>query len=533
MDVYSRLKTPPDRKGSAAAGGGLMKKIRRPAYALVLALLLAACLWIAWRVPYTHDDWDWGLPKGLQWWFSGEMNNRWCGSFFVIVMTRSQLAKTLIMGLTMFAIPLLAAAAATFRHSENRFSFTLLGCGALMAMPLISWQQTYGWVSAFSNFVMGGLLLLALILLVQAALRARGGAGKGTLAGLFLIALPAQLFAENLTVVLAAAAVLFALWAWKTGRNRPAALSVLAGALIGLVLMFCNPLYLDLASTGSAINGVRQLMFPLDAGPAAAVSAIARRFFGLILPELFECYPAVWALVCAGGVWRAVKARRPPVPVLLCAVFAGGYLFCCWLSADYIRQGVDWAYPISMLRFWGPPLICGLLALVLLTDPDRPLRLPRLALLAAAIALVCPFAMLREHGARCCFLSAVLLLLLGLSLLEDLPAAVPLTAAAAVLLAAPLIFHIMAYRVIGGCSDLREQLTQQALEQGSPSVVLPTEDWEHFYFWERNPASAVRASSYRAFYGLPDSLELVFLPPGSYNLWPDIPQEMLDNGTVY
>ena len=58
-----------------------MKKLRRPLRLLVLALLLGACLWIAWRVPDTHDDWDWGLPTGLRWLFSGELNNRYCGSF--------------------------------------------------------------------------------------------------------------------------------------------------------------------------------------------------------------------------------------------------------------------------------------------------------------------------------------------------------------------------------------------------------------------------------------------------------------------
>ena len=32
----------------------------------VLLIFLAACLYIAWKVPYTHDDWDWGLPVGVE-----------------------------------------------------------------------------------------------------------------------------------------------------------------------------------------------------------------------------------------------------------------------------------------------------------------------------------------------------------------------------------------------------------------------------------------------------------------------------------
>lgn len=512
--------------------GTVSDSLRRAVHALVLALVLAACLWIAWRVPYTHDDWDWGLPKGLAWWLGGEMNNRYCGSFFVVVMTRSRFVKALVMGLTIFAIPLLSAVIAARHHPKNRFALTLLGCGALMAMPMTSWQQTYGWVSAFSNFVIGGLWLLGLILLVTAVSHSGGGPGREALAAVFLAALSAQLFIENMTAVVAVGAVIFAVWAWTSGRDRGVALALLAGAGTGFMLMFANPLYADLVSTGSAVDGVRKLMIPDGAGPIGAAGAAARRFFEVILPELFECYPAVWALVCGGGVWRAVRARRPWGLTVPSAAFTGWFLCCCWLSADHIRQGVEWSYPLPMLRFWGPPVVCVLLLLVLATDPDRRGRPLGLALLAAAVALVCPFALLWEHGARCCFVSAVLLLLLGLSLLDDLPP-IPLTAAASLVLAGAMLFHIQVYQVIGDCSDLRERLMREAVDRGSRSVVLPTESWEYYYFWGRNPASAMRAPSFRAFYRLPEDMELIFLRPGSYDLWPDIPQEMLDGGVVY
>lgn len=508
-----------------------MEKFRRPARGAVLLILLAACLWIAWQVPYTHDDWDWGVAKGLGWWFSGEVNNRYCGSFFVIIMTRSQLIKTLVMGGTMFALPLLAAVIAAPRGSAHWFPLTVLGCGVLMTMPMESWRQTYGWVSSFSNFVVGGLFLLALILLVRQNLNRR--AGGALLAGLFFLTLATQLFSENLTAVLAAAAALFALQAWRAGRNRPLALALLTGSLLGLVLMFYNPLYSELAATGSAVNGVRQLAFSPGDGLVSILSAVSLRFFQTVLPELFIFYPAVWVLVCAGAVWRAFKAGRSWLLILPGALFSAVLLYWCWLKANYIHRGLEWDYPVPILQFLGPPAVCVLVALVLLTDPGRSLRLPRLSLLVAALALTGPFAILLVQGPRCSFLSALLLVLLGLSLLYDFPWNTLTTAAACLLLAAALVFHIRVYRVIAGCSALREELIREAISQGSSRVILPTEDWKYFYFWERNPASAKRVPSYRTFYGLPEDLELVFLRPGSYDLWPDIPQEMIDSGTVY
>ena len=74
-----------------------------------MAVFLAACLYIAWKVPYTHDDWDWGLPVGVERLVTAGLNSRYGGTALVLAMTRSQLMKTLVMGAGMFLIPWLAA----------------------------------------------------------------------------------------------------------------------------------------------------------------------------------------------------------------------------------------------------------------------------------------------------------------------------------------------------------------------------------------------------------------------------------------
>ena len=86
----------------------------------VLLLFLAGCLFIAWNVPYTQDDWSWGTPAGVERWLSGELNNRYAGTLFVLVMTRSRLLKALIMGGAMAALPLLSAALACRGGGERR-----------------------------------------------------------------------------------------------------------------------------------------------------------------------------------------------------------------------------------------------------------------------------------------------------------------------------------------------------------------------------------------------------------------------------
>ena len=43
-----------------------MVRGKRVLYWGTLALLLAGWLYIAWNIPYTWDDWDWGLPEGME-----------------------------------------------------------------------------------------------------------------------------------------------------------------------------------------------------------------------------------------------------------------------------------------------------------------------------------------------------------------------------------------------------------------------------------------------------------------------------------
>ena len=88
--------------------GGVGLSKRSSAETALLLGALVFYLYIAWSVPYsTTDDLQWGMDQGLRWWLQGSLNRRYVGNFFAVAMCHSPLVKTLVMGLTMFAIPLL------------------------------------------------------------------------------------------------------------------------------------------------------------------------------------------------------------------------------------------------------------------------------------------------------------------------------------------------------------------------------------------------------------------------------------------
>lgn len=492
-----------------------------------LAGLLCAYLWIAWRVPYTHDDWDWGLPVGLERWLSGELNSRYSGTFFVLLMTRLPWVKTLVMGVCMFLIPQLTVCLAEVTP-RRKLTIELLAHGLMFAVPIVTWRQTYGWVSSFANYVTAAVWMLCILLLLRRALTGQGKGWQAVL--LFPLCLTGQLFVENLTVFLVVLTLAAAGYAWKTQQGCAAAGCALAGALAGLVLMFYNPLYSDLLQNGKAVEDFRQLVFPAGAGLGEMVSAVLAQGFHFVLPGLFDAHPVLWAVLLLVCLFRAGRRGRPWFLLVPAGVVSLVYLAFRWryvFRQSRVLPVEPWSWP----RTVGAVVLLVLLVLALWDDQKH--RWPGLLLLASALLLVAPFALITEFGPRCCYPSLILLLLLTLRLVRGLPLARWHRTVIALACLGLLLFHLYAYWKIGQCEALRADLLQEAVAQHAQSVTLPTDSSTVIYMWNRNPSSDLRADYFRQFYGLPEDLQLIFLPRGSFDLWPDIPQEMLENASVF
>ena len=91
--------------GTPGSGGGAFCHVEKTQSGGPFCLFLAACLYIAWKVP-TPDDWDWGPGVG---------------------------SRYLVMRF-------LAARLTTGEQLSRQRPGA-----ALFSMPMVSWQQTFGW----------------------------------------------------------------------------------------------------------------------------------------------------------------------------------------------------------------------------------------------------------------------------------------------------------------------------------------------------------------------------------------------------
>lgn len=473
-----------------------MKETLRKIGRFALPVLAAAFyLYIAFCVPYCHDDWDWGLDIGLRQWLHAEVNSRYVGNFFVVVMTRSEFVKTLVMAACFFCVPLLVTWLAVGRYDTKAYLFSNL---LLLAMPQKLWQQTYGWVSAFSNFVLSA---AAALWLLQILLRApdkpaqEGGKRVLHLVGILLLSAACGLFYESLSVYLLAAS-LFGLCLCIPQKRRHAApeLAVcVLGAGAGLALILSNALFGELLDSGQALGGIRSLSFDVGEGFPALLKAVSGRYFRVILPGLFTMHPVLTGFTALSAMAGALTAKRKAVvsvPVsLLAAVCALSLLFPI---GDALRPYLS-----------GAALLCWAAAAFL----SREHRGRRLFFLLSAALVLAPLAVTSELGPRLYYLPCLLLAVFALSLLPEKNAK-GVTGLLLLLLAFSMAFYIFIYTEIRSVTIARAEAIQAAVESGAESVTLPNDPYK--YWWGRNPTAESRMGYFREFYGIPVGMEVIF-----------------------
>lgn len=498
-----------------------MLKNHRVIYRAVILVTLILYLWLAAQIPYTHDDWDWGLPQGLWHFLTADLNSRYMGNLIEVLLTRSVLLKTLVMGVVFAALPVAAAELGCFcagmeeTAARVKLPLLLLGNFLLLSLRLDIWRETYAWVAGFSNYVASALLLLIYHRLLLEDKREKTGVPR--LMAVCLLGVVVQLFLEDLAIYVLLCTVVMLVLRWIRHETIPASLwALLIGNALGTVLMFSSSLYGALFHTGSAIDSYRVLTFDPHAGILAILSRLIRLFLVLFPPAIWVTSWTFSIAVLLLLAWLALQ-RRPGK--LTPWMVAGNALLTVYVI--YVR----FRGRIHLPSLWwsnildaGMGLLIFLTALaeLLLLFRGQPLLRRRLLLFwCSAPAVTLPLAAVTyDMGTRFFLTPDIMLmetaLLLLAEALRERPKKAGLTALLCALGVCVLFLHLAPiYGQIGATMRERERLIRQTQIEGSKALVLPAfpeaEKYLHF------PDPGERSSylqSFRAFYGIPDGVEL-------------------------
>ncbi len=472
-------------------------------------------LFLAAMIPYSHDDWDWGLPIGLQHLLTADINSRYIGNFFEVIMTRSVIAKTLIMGACYFFIPYLLARVAgkllstTTQPDHHRLylaaNFLTLTINHAML------RQVYGWVAGFANYGIGMVFMLLCLLelsgIFQPPADKKASPARAVLYG--LIAMCGQLFLENVTILMVVI-TLCALIYYRKKYNyfHWVYFAMVLGALVGAGLMFSNSIYETLFDTGAAVDGVRSFAFNYQDSLFNVVYKLGYQCLRLAM-RLSEHSVAALAIVLLFTThsWN-VKSKYRTLRLVIHGALALYFLFAIFVPAEGQLLGLIGA-AVSVCFY-----VCmGLDVLFFLRD-RKPLRLQLLSLLICGVGAILPLAITCEYSCRTAFASYMFLLLFALVLFGTVSSQwstrkkQTVQRAIAGICAAAIIMFCWCYGQIALCTIGRQQRIHTAIEENSTSVTLPAFPYEGL-IWYPDPVEG-RIDFFKEFYGIPKDMEVIF-----------------------
>ena len=102
------------------------------------------------NLPMTHDDWVWfsigeNVLKGVE----PHPNGRYMGTLLTIILTKSYIARVIIMPIILTSISLLFVKAIS---NNNKLMILIMATIFIIITPKNIFSQTYSWTAGFCNY---------------------------------------------------------------------------------------------------------------------------------------------------------------------------------------------------------------------------------------------------------------------------------------------------------------------------------------------------------------------------------------------
>jgi len=505
-------------------------------WALFISFLLLY-IWIASQIPYTHDDWDWGIKSGIDHLIKADVNNRYAGNFIVVLLTRSVVLKDIVMGVVFTLIPdMLSRITVTFfdrfGYSEEiclrriRIISFIVANIMILSLPVDVWRQTNGWVAGFSNFVVSGYALLAFYMFLLTMLKNNSSkmhSNYGKVLYYIIVVsfgIVIQLFLENISIYFGIVSSMFLAYsAIKKRSSFYSAMALTTGTVIGLYIMFDNSIYQTLWDTGYAVGQYRRLMFSRDQHLYSIIYNALYRYVGEFIPQIISKHgllvSVISVLFSINGIKRIRKCVRGTVKYIC-------YLCLCVLHTIYALYYVIriiWEYPAQIHVFIA---VGDLLFVCLITfeiwlyyriEKNRLILI--LSIWLSPFVIMIPMVVINTVGPRSYYTTYLCLSLLCLIIMGPIIANMPIVFEQVVLIGLLGLCFLLSchltiiYSSIGSTNRERLITIQQVRNENIDLITLAKYPHSE-YLWIPDPGSSQYEHYFKEFYDIPDKTIIRF-----------------------
>lgn len=220
-----------------------MLKNKRLINSLIIIAAFLGFVYIMYTIPFCSDDWSWGGVVGIQRLQShfSDYNGRYFGNLLIMLLTKSNLIKTIGMAVISFSVVYLAY---KFIDGNDIFYFFFV-LMLLFAMPSNIFRQTMAWASGLANYIPPVMFSLIYLIIVKNIFEKEKPEYSKILIPLsFLIGVCGNLFMEHVTIMNFALSVLVVFYVYlKYKKFFAVHISNLIGNIVGALIMFTNTAY--------------------------------------------------------------------------------------------------------------------------------------------------------------------------------------------------------------------------------------------------------------------------------------------------
>lgn len=512
----------------------------------IYVLFGAIVAYLAYQLPYCHDDWHWGLPDRLKLMMNlfKNYNGRYLGNLTIILLTRSTIAKTLIpsfwmvwllhemergvfsrrkAGCRLFSLKSgeIESRSDSFKVHADQIFLLIIAILLLAMLPEELFGQSYGWLSAFANFVPPVILFLCWFNLTEDVYTENcsqnillfRNLSPAKMILIFLLGFCTQLFSENVTVF----ALIYAFWLIFYARLRTRKFCTphivyLAGVMSGAVLMFTNRGYRNEAGYKTVSISISGMYYQLRD------QIMDHLFLNNVVLNVSLALVIVCLLARAEASSSSKSSEAGKKHSLLNAFIA---LIVCGFAFYSVWHSLhpDWHFcsdegTNNLVEL----LLCALFFVFVLIGiwrtVDSPERIGICVLYFCAAASAAPLMAASPIGARCFYFNYALQCLTALKLAEyflrgrkfSIWYPTLLTAAAVAVMGAAYSY---AFTCNGATERYRLQLVEEAVESETEEVVLPYMPYPSCCYLSE-PMNEGWMKYYKDFYGIPQDMTVTF-----------------------
>ena len=473
-------------------------------------VLFGIVFFLALLFPYSGDDWAWGSIYGierLKQGFAG-YNGRYFGNLIVLVLTRSNLLKALVMSSCITGIVVLLN---ELTEKQECGMWFILLMFVFMPVPLLA--QAIVWTSGFSNYVTSIFFTLIYIYYVNDVHMKQPKIQKKAIVPLFLLGLMNTLIMENITIF----NVVFGLYVmgvtiYRYRRIYIQHLSYFVGTVLGALLMFGNSAYLEIAKGN---DGYRSFTQGMD-----AISKAVWNYFYIISRNVLLCN---YVLLCFLSsicicVWRVSKLKLSKKKQIVGEISL--LVIVCYTATSVINR-FSCVEPLKALLYVQGLVtamcVVALFAFVTVLPVEKEKKGTLLLILVCICCIVAPLLIVSPLGSRCFFSTYVMLIYFTLEMYSciDKETKVQVTQfqkymGAGVMVGVLFLFYI--FGTIYKNQNERVEKAQADAMSGKTTIEVQVIPYHH-YTWNSSPSiDPFVEERFKEFYGINHKIRIESVP---------------------